>query len=202
MKYPRGIEKLIEFYQSLPGIGEKNAVRMALSTFEMDDNTINSMIDCLKGLKINIKKCRECGCLSDNDLCDVCSNSLRNKEIICVVEDYKSLVSFEKSGTFNGVYHVLGGLISPMDGINPNDLSIDSLINRIKSLDNPEVILALRSSIDGEMTMLYLKNVLADYNVKVSRLSYGVPIGMNFDYMDMISLDKALEDRKDISGNE
>lgn len=202
MKYPRGIEKLIEFYQSLPGIGEKNAVRMALSTFEMDDNTINSMIDCLKGLKINIKKCRECGCLSDNDLCDVCSNSLRNKEIICVVEDYKSLVSFERSGTFNGVYHVLGGLISPMDGINPNDLSIDSLINRIKSLDNPEVILALRSSIDGEMTMLYLKNVLADYNVKVSRLSYGVPIGMNFDYMDMISLDKALEDRKDISGNE
>ena len=144
-------------------------------------------------------KCKICGNLTDSDECGICTDESRDSNLICVVEDYKSVIMFEKSGTFKGKYHILGGLISPMDGVNPENLNIESLVERIKKLDNPEVIIALTSSIEGEMTMLYLKNILDKYKVKVTRLSYGVPLGMNLDYMDMLSLNKALEDRREIN---
>lgn len=198
MKYPGKLNNLIEFYKSLPGIGEKNAVRLALATYDMDTNKLNDIADDISKLKDSVKKCSICGNISESDICDICANQDRNHNIICVVEDYKSVFSFEKSNIFNGTYHVLGGLISPMDSINPDDLNIDSLVDRVKKLDNPEVIIALTSSIEGEMTMLYLKKVLSKYNVKVTRLSYGVPLGMNLDYMDMLSLNKALEDRREV----
>lgn len=198
MKYPEKINNLIEFYRSLPGIGEKNAIRLALSTYEMNQSTLESLSSDLMTLKESVKKCSICGNISDKDICDICSNSERNHNLICVLEDFKSVFSFEKSNIFNGVYHILGGLISPMDNINPDDLNINSLVERVKNIDNPEVIVALTSSIEGEMTMLYLKKVLSKYNVKVTRLSYGVPLGMNLDYMDMLSLNKALEDRREI----
>lgn len=198
MKYPTKLNDLIDFYKSLPGIGDKNAVRLALSTYEMDQHKLDTLSDDLKSLKASIKKCTVCGNLSDNEICDICSDSNRNHSIICVLEDFKSVYSFEKNNIFNGTYHVLGGLINPMDNINPENLNIETLIDRVKNLDNPEVIIALTSSIEGEMTMLYLKRVLSKYNVKVTRLSYGVPLGMNLDYMDMISLNKALEDRREI----
>ena len=198
MKYPEKINNLIEFYRSLPGIGEKNAIRLALSTYEMNQSVLESLSSDLMTLKDSVKKCSICGNISDKDICDICSNTERNHNLICVLEDFKSVFSFEKSNIFNGVYHVLGGLISPMDNINPDDLNINSLVERVKNIDNPEVIVALTSSIEGEMTMLYLKKVLSKYNVKVTRLSYGVPLGMNLDYMDMLSLNKALEDRREI----
>ena len=198
MKYPTKLNDLIDFYKSLPGIGDKNAVRLALSTYEMDQHKLDKLSDDLKNLKATIKKCTVCGNLSDNEICDICSDSNRNHSIICVLEDFKSVYSFEKNNIFNGTYHVLGGLINPMDNINPENLNIETLIDRVKNLDSPEVIIALTSSIEGEMTMLYLKRVLSKYNVKVTRLSYGVPLGMNLDYMDMISLNKALEDRREI----
>lgn len=198
MKYPKKLNDLIEFYKSLPGIGEKNAVRLAISTYEMDDSKLSKLSNDLLHLKESIKKCSVCGNISDNEICEICSNPERNHNIICVLEDFKSVFSFEKNNIFNGTYHILGGLINPMDNINPENLNIDSLVERIKKIDNPEVIIALTSSIEGEMTMLYLKRILSKYNVKVTRLSYGVPLGMSLDYMDMISLNKALEDRREI----
>lgn len=198
MNYPNKINGLIDFYKSLPGIGEKNAIRMALNTYEMSENKLEDFIDDLTNIKHEINRCTICGSLTDNDVCEICSNENRNNNLICVLEDYKNLFNFEKNNVFTGKYHILGGLISPMNGINPEDLNIDSLVKRVEKLENPEVIIALTSSIEGEMTMLYLKNVLSKYKVKVTRLSYGVPLGMNLDYMDMISLDKALEDRKEI----
>lgn len=198
MKYPGKLNNIIDFYRSLPGIGEKNATRLALSTYDMDEKKLSSLSEDLKELKNSVIKCSICGNISDSEICEICSDDSRDKRVICVLEDYKSVFSFEKNNIFNGTYHVLGGLISPMDNINPEDLNIESLVKRVKSVDNPEVIVALTSSIEGEMTMLYLKKVLSEYNVKVTRLSYGVPLGMNLDYMDMISLNKALEDRREI----
>lgn len=198
MKYPDKINNLIEFYKSLPGIGEKNAIRLAIATYELDQDKLDKISVDLKELKKSVKRCSVCGNISDNEVCDICSNPDRNHNIICVLEDFKSVFSFEKNNIFNGTYHILGGLINPMDNINPENLNIDSLVDRVKNMDNPEVIIALTSSIEGEMTMLYLKKVLSKYNVKVTRLSYGVPLGMNLDYMDMLSLNKALEDRREI----
>ena len=198
MKYPGKINNLIEFYRSLPGIGEKNAVRLAMSTYDMSQEKLISISDDIRTLKESVKICSVCGNISEREICDICSDSTRDHNTICVLEDYKGVFSFEKNNIFNGTYHVLGGLISPMDNINPEDLNIASLVDRVKNTDNPEVIIALTSSIEGEMTMLYLKKVLSEYKVKVTRLSYGVPLGMNLDYMDMLSLDKALEDRREI----
>lgn len=198
MKYPNKLNDLIDFYRTLPGIGEKNAVRLAMATFDMSQDKLLSIAKDLETLKDSIKKCPVCGNITDKEVCDICSDQSRDQNTICVLEDYKSVFSFEKSNIFNGTYHVLGGLISPMDNINPDDLNIDSLVERVKKISNPEVIIALTSSIEGEMTMLYLKKVLSKYGAKVTRLSYGVPLGMNLDYMDMISLNKALEDRREI----
>lgn len=198
MNYPKSFTKLVEIYKSFPGIGEKNAERLTFSTLEMNDNKINSFISVLSELKSSIKHCKICGNITDDEICSICSDDTRDKNIICVVEDFKSLYSFEKSSTFNGIYHILGGLISPMDNINPDDLNISSLVNRVKNSEKCEVIVALTSSIEGEMTMLYLKKILSNYNVKVTRLSYGVPLGMNLDYMDVLSLNKALDDRREI----
>ena len=199
MKFPNSIEKLIEFFKSIPGVGEKNAIRMAISTFEKDENKLKDISQVIMNLKSTVKICKICGNISDSEICDICSDDSRNKNLICVLEDFKSVLSFEKNNVFNGVYHILGGLISPMDSVNPDDLNSQALVEREKNTENTEVILALTSSIEGEMTMLYLKKILSQYNVKVTRLSYGVPLGMNIDYMDMLSLNKALEDRREIN---
>ena len=199
MKLPKNLENIVDFYKSLPGIGEKNALRMALSTYEMSEEKLSQLSEELKTLKSSVKKCSICGLISDDDVCTICNDESRNNNVICVLEDFKSVFSFEKSNVFDGKYHVLGGLISPMDNINPQDLNIESLVNRVKDNENVEVIIALKSSIEGEMTMLYIKEILSKYNVKVTRLSYGVPMGMNLDYMDMLSIDKALQDRRDIN---
>ena len=144
-------------------------------------------------------KCKICGNLSDNDICNICSDENRDKNIICVIEDSKSVFTFEKVGNFKGTYHVLNGLISPKDDIGVDDINLASLLNRIDNLDNPELILALKSSMEGETTILYIKKILSNKNVKISRLSYGIPMGAELDYLDVITLDKALEDRKIIS---
>ncbi|MCR5787697.1 MAG: recombination mediator RecR [Bacilli bacterium] len=170
MNYPAGLEKIINFYRSLPGIGEKNAIRLAIATYEMDEKKLVDFSNEISTLKQNIKRCNICGNISDSEVCSICSDETRDKNVICVLEDFKSVFSFEKSNSFNGTYHILGGLISPMDNINPDDLNIKPLIDRVKNLDSPEVIVALKSSIEGEMTMLYLKKVLDQYNVKVTRL--------------------------------
>ena len=199
MVYPKSLEQLIKFYKKLPSIGEKSAERLALATLDLEDDLVNSFSESLITAKEKLKPCTICNHLTDKDICDICSDEGRNKNLVCVIEDYKSVFSFEKAGNYNGVYHVLNGLISPIDNIGPEDINISSLVRRIDKLENPEIILALKSSIEGETTTLYIKKIFENKKVTISRLSYGIPMGAEIDYLDILTLDKALEDRKKIS---
>lgn len=202
MNYPNFLEDIIEYYKSLPGIGEKNAIRLAFATIDFSDEKLDKFITSLNEVMSKLKRCKICGNICDDELCNICKDESRNHNLICVLEDFKSVYYMEKNHLFNGVYHVLNGLISPMDNINPEDVNINSLISRIDNLDKPEVILALSSTLEGNMTMLYIKELLAKKNVRITRLSYGLSIGSNLDYIDADTFSKALDDRKDISNME
>lgn len=198
MIYPESLEKLINYYKKLPGIGEKNAERLALATLNFKEEDLDNFSHSLNDIK-KIHKCSICGHLTEYDICNICANESRNQNIICVIEDSKSVFSFEKVGNYNGVYHVLNGLISPADNIGPENINLASLVKRVEKLENPELILALKSTVEGETTTLYIKKIFEYRNVLISRLSYGIPMGAEIDYLDIITLDKALEDRKKIS---
>ena len=198
MLYPESLSNTINSFKRLPGIGEKSAERFALSILDLDEEEIDDFSTHIKECKAKLHKCSVCGHLTDKDLCDICNDTSRNNNLICVVEDYKSVFMFEKSGTFNGKYHVLNGVISPMDGVYPEDININSLINRIKEPKDTEVIVALKPTIEGETTTLYIKKILEEKKIKVSRLSYGIPMGVDIDYLDPITLDRALLDRKEL----
>ena len=198
MIYPESLEKLINYYKKLPGIGEKNAERLALATLNFKEEDLDKFSESLKNIK-KIHKCSICGHLTENEICNICSDPSRNKNLICVIEDYKSVFSFEKAGNYKGVYHVLNGLISPADNIGPDNINLSSLVKRVEETEKPELILALKSTIEGETTTLYIKKIFEKKNVLISRLSYGIPMGAEIDYLDIITLDKALEDRKKIS---
>lgn len=197
MIYPKSIEETINFYKKLPGIGEKTAERLALFSMTLDDDVIDKACESLKQNK-ELTKCKFCGNISEDEVCSICNDGNRNQNLICVVEDYKSLYAFEKTGNYDGTYHILGGLISPVNGINPSDINIASLVDRVTKLENPEVIVALKSTIEGETTTLYIKRIMDNKSVKVSRLSYGIPIGADIDYLDFMTLEKALSDRKEV----
>lgn len=199
MYHPTILEKVIECFKSLPGIGEKSAERISLGIIDMNEDIVNELASSIIDCKKNLKPCSLCGNLTDQTLCNVCSDNTRKKDLICVLEDYKSVYNFEKSGNYKGVYHVLNGLISPIDHVNPSDINISSLIKRCEENTNCEIIIALKSTLEGEATTMYIKKILEDKNVIVSRLSYGLPIGAEIDYIDSITLERALEDRKKIS---
>lgn len=199
MIYPELLQKLINYYKKLPSVGDKSAERMALATLDLAEKDVEDFAEILVSAKKQLQKCKICGHLTENEICNICDNAARDKNLICVIEDYKSVFSFEKVGNYRGVYHVLNGLISPMDSIGPEDINISSLVKRVSELDHPELILALKSSIEGETTTLYIKKIFENKNVTISRLSYGIPMGAEIDYLDIITLDKALEDRKKIS---
>ena len=199
MIYPASLEKLINYYKKLPGIGEKNAERMALATLNFKEEDVENFADALKNVKTKIKKCSICGHLSEDEVYNICADESRDHNVICVIEDYKSVFSFEKVGNYHGVYHVLNGLISPADNIGPDNINLASLVKRVEKLKNPELILALKSTVEGETTTLYIKKIFEHKDVMISRLSYGIPMGAEIDYLDIITLDKALEDRKKIS---
>ena len=200
MLYPEVLSNAISSFKKLPGIGEKSAERYALSILELSEEDIDIFVNNIKEFKNRLGKCKICGHLSDGDTCSICNDDTRKNNVICVVEDYKSVFMFEKSGSFNGKYHVLNGLISPIDGIYPEDINIYTLIDRIKDeVEDAEIILALKPSIEGETTTLYIKKIFENKNIKVSRLSYGIPMGVEIDYLDSITLDRALLDRKEIS---
>ena len=199
MLYPKSLEDTINSFKKLPGVGEKSAERYALSLLDLDEKEIEEFSKSVKEVKDNIKTCKICGHLTDKETCSICSDKNRNDNLICVVEDYKSVFMFEKTGTFNGKYHVLNGLISPMEGIMPEDINISGLVDRIgENNKDAEVIIALKPTIEGETTTLYIKKIFEKKNIKVSRLSYGIPIGVDIDYIDSLTLDRALIDRKEI----
>lgn len=197
--YPKVLEELISCFKKYPTIGEKSAERLALATLDLSEDELNNFSNTLIKAKKVLKPCKICCNLTDKDICDICNDENRNKNIICVVEDYKSLISFEKAGNYKGVYHVLNGLISPIDNVSPQDINISSLVKRIEKLDKPEIIIALRSSIEGQTTTLYIKQIFENKSVTISRLSYGIPMGAEIDYLDVLTLDKASSDRKIIS---
>ena len=196
--YPKSIRDLIDCFKYLPGIGDKSAERMTFSMLNLPAEKINEFINTITNIRDNVKKCEICGNLCEDNICNICSNLSRNKKIIFVVEKAKNIYLFEKLGIYNGVYHVLDGLISPIDGIHPEDLKINELKERIKNDNVEEIILALKPSIEGETTMQYLKKILSDFNVKISKIATGVPLGMDMEYIDTLTLELALEERKDI----
>lgn len=199
MKYPETFEQLIECFKLLPGIGEKNAERLCFAVLNFDKEQVDLFSNTLKQMKEKIKKCEICNNLSEGDKCLICSDNSRNKEVICVVENSKNLVLFEKAGIFNGVYHVLDGLISPLNGINPEDIKINELINRIKKEKIKEIILALNPSIEGETTALYIKTMLDGLDIKVTKIAAGIPVGADMEYLDPITIQMAMEGRKEVS---
>lgn len=199
MPLPKSFKNLVENITMLPGVGEKTAERYVYALYEKDYDEVENLSKSLIDFKKNIKKCNICGCLSDDETCDICSDNSRDKTTICVVEDSKSVFFIEKTGKYKGLYHVLNGLISPIEGINPEDLNIERLVKERLNDDLKEIIIALNPSIEGEVTSLYIQKILEKYNVKVSRLSYGIPMGSDIEYLDPIMISKAWDDRKILS---
>ncbi len=199
MNYPESLKNLIDNFKKLPGIGEKTAERLAFSVLSFDKDTIESFSKSIQEIQKKIKKCSICNNLTEDELCNICKDKNRDSSIICVVEDTKNLILFEKAGNFKGKYHVLDGLISPLNGINPEDINILGLIDRVNKEKTKEVIIAVKPTIEGETTALYLLKMLKDSKVLVSKIAHGVPLGSDMEYLDSLTLEMAMIDRKTIS---
>ena len=200
MKFPKSLEELIESFKLLPGIGEKNAERLSFAVLKFSDENTDKFSTAIKNVKTKIKKCKRCNNLTeDNELCDICLDNNRDKETICVVENTKDLILFEKSNAYKGQYHVLEGLISPLEGINPEDIKINELIKRIKEENISEVILALNLSMEGETTSLYILKLLDGLNVSVTKIAAGIPVGADMEYLDSLTIQRAIEGRNKLS---
>lgn len=197
--YPDSLKNLIEAFKCLPSVGEKTAERYAFSIFDFDDDQLSLLKESLDDVRTKVHPCSNCNTLTEDELCYICSDSKRDNKVLCVVEDVKSVFLFEKIGMFHGKYHVLNGLISPLDGINPEDIGIDKLLDRINNEKFDEIIFAFRPSIEGETTSLYIKKILDGLNIKVTKLANGVPIGADMEYIDSLTLERALNDRKEVS---
>lgn len=197
--YPNSIRLLIDSFKTLPGIGSKTAERLAFSMIDFDKEKLSQFSEALCSVRDNIKKCDVCGNISENELCDICMDSDRNSALIFVVEKPKDIILFEKLGVYKGRYHVLDGLISPLDGIGPNEINIMKLLSRIKEGGIVEVILALKPSIEGETTMQYIKKVLEDFDITVSKIATGVPMGTDIEYIDSLTLEMAIDERKNMN---
>jgi len=198
MKDFSSIAKLIDSFQRFPGIGYKTAEKMAYQVLEMKDENVEYFSDALKEVKAKIHHCPVCGAYTEDDLCEICSSTTRDKTKIMVVSYPKDVLAFEKIGAFDGVYHVLGGALSSVNGISVSDLNIPSLFDRIKEQKVAEVIVATNPNTEGETTALYLARILANTGVNVTRLAYGLPLGGHLEYADALTLTRALEGRNKI----
>jgi recombination protein RecR len=196
--YPESLKNLIESFKLLPGIGEKTAERLAFFLIGEDEEKTDFFSESIKNAKQKIRRCSICNGITDKEVCDICNNHLRNKNTLCVVEDPKSIFLFEKIGVFNGEYHVIDGLISPLDGVDPDDIGIEKLVKRIQNSNYDEVIIAVKPSIEGETTALYIKKIIEGMNIKVTRIASGIPLGTDIEYIDSMTLERALSDRKEI----
>lgn len=197
--YPECLKNLIECLKDFPGVGDKSAERMAFAIMNFDKDRITFFSDSLIAVRDNIRRCSICNNITDKEVCSICSNESRKKDVIFVVEKPKDVILFEKINYFNGVYHVLDGLISPLEGINPEDINIKRLIERIDEDNVKEVILALKPSIEGETTMQYIRKLLENKDVKVTKIATGIPIGTDMEYIDSMTLELSLEERKEFS---
>ncbi len=194
-EYILPLEKLIEQFRKLPGIGKKTAVRLAFSVLEFSDADAQAFADAILGAKANVRACAICQNFSDSELCPVCADASRDRSVICVVEDAKAVMSLEKVKEFGGVYHVLHGAISPMEGIGPDKLRIRELMTRLTD-EVSEVIIATNPTVEGEATAMYLTKLIKPLGIKVSRLAYGIPVGGELEFADEVTLMRALEGRR------
>jgi len=195
------LENAVNEFSRLPGIGKKTALRLVLYLLKKDKSEVNSFCESLTSLKENMKYCKICHNISDTEICDICSQKSRHSDIICVVENIRDVMAIEDTHQFNGLYHVLGGIISPMDGIGPSDLEIDSLIERVKKGNISEIILALSTTMEGDTTNFYIYKKLKNLSVKISTLSRGVSIGNELEYTDEITLGRSIKNRQDFESS-
>ncbi|MBB5183837.1 recombination mediator RecR [Catenisphaera adipataccumulans] len=194
MNYPKKFNDLIQAFQKLPGVGAKTAERYAYTMLDWDPETLNDFLDAMNHMKTGIQRCKICGNLSSGEKCSICADPDRNRNMICVVESPKDIAAIESMQEYNGVYHVLNGTINMKKGILPDQLNIQSLLDRINE-ETQEVILATDPTMDGETTALYIEKLLKD-KVKITRLAYGIPIGGHLDYTDSLTLLRAFQGRK------
>ncbi len=197
-EYIEALQHLAEQFGRLQGVGRKTAMRMAFSVLELSEDEAREFANAIIEAKQNIHECPICGNLTDKELCTVCEDDTRDKSTICVVEDVKAVLSFEKVREYKGVYHVLGGVISPINGITPDKLRFAELIARINRDGANEVIVATNPTPDGEITAMYVSKYLKPLGIKVTRLAYGVPVGSELEFADELTLSRALEGRQDV----
>ena len=198
MEKLKALQRLEESLAKLPSVGKKSAERMAFAMLSMEDDDLEEFANAVKELKESIHFCPICGNLTEGEKCYVCEDPNRDKETIMVVASPKDIMAFESSEGYNGLYHVLGGTLSLAKGMNPDKLNIEGLLNRVKEGGIKEVIIATNPTVDGETTALYLSKLLEEYNVNVTRLAYGLPMGASLDYADALTLSKAVEGRRKI----
>lgn len=195
-EYLAPLETLIEQFRRLPGVGRKSAVRMALAVLEQSDETVEGFSAALLGAKRQIRHCSICHNYAVEAVCSICADSTRDTSLVCVVEDAKAVLAFEKVRGFRGVYHVLGGVISPINGVTPDKLHIADLVERVKD-GVSEVIVATNPTVEGETTAMFISKLIKPLGVRVSRLAYGIPVGGDIEYADEVTLNRAIEGRQD-----
>ena len=196
--YSSQITKLIEELSKLPGVGAKSAQRLAFHIINMPKEQVDELAGAMTGARNNVRYCKECFTLTDKEICPICSSDKRNHKVIMVVENTRDLAAYEKTGKFDGVYHVLHGAISPMLGIGPGDIKIKELLVRLQREDVREVIIATNSSLEGEATAMYISKLIKPAGIKVTRIASGVPVGGDLEYIDEVTLTRALDGRVEL----
>lgn len=197
-QYPLPIANLIEQLSKLPGIGRKSAQRLAFYILEMETIDTERLSKSITNAKEKIRLCSICCNLTDDDPCQLCRNNIRDKSIICVVEGAKDVIAMERSKEYKGGYHILHGVISPMDNVGPNDIRVKELLNRLSDGEVKEIILATNPTVEGEATALYLSKLIKPLGVKVTRIAHGIPVGGDLEYFDEVTISKAMENRREL----
>ncbi|ANU20837.1 recombination protein RecR [Planococcus plakortidis] len=199
MHYPEPISKLMESFMKLPGIGPKTAARLAFFVLGMKEDTVLDFAKALVDAKRNLSFCSVCGHITDVDPCRICQDTSRDRSMICVVQDPKDVIAMEKMRDYTGLYHVLQGAISPMDGIGPEDINVPSLLTRLQDEEVKELILATNPTIEGEATAMYISRLVRPSGIRTTRIAHGLPVGGDLEYADEVTLSKALEGRRELS---
>ena len=189
------IENAVNEISNLPGIGKKSALRLVLFLLRQPESQSKNLANAISEMRLNVNFCKNCHNISDLDVCEICSNPRRDQSVICVVEDLRDVMAIEKTSSFNGLYHVLGGKISPIDGIGPDDLNIESLVEKVKNNPIKEVIFALSSTMEGDTTNFYIYRQISVYNIATSTIARGISVGDDLEYADEITLGRSITDR-------
>lgn len=189
------LSNAVDQFAKLPGVGRRTALRLVLELLKRDENSVTAFANSITELKQNIRTCKICGNLSDSETCSICTNHSRNHSLVCVVENVRDIIAIEQTGTYRGTYHVLGGLISPMDGIGPSELNIDMLTQRIEQGGIDEIIFALSANMEGDTTCFYLSRLISGKGIKISQIARGVAFGGDLEYTDEITLSRSIENR-------